>query len=751
MQKNWVIGFPRIGEQRELKKALEAYWSGKSGYGEVEKISKELKKRHWGYQKDAGVGYISSNDFSLYDNMLDMSITLGAIPKRFRGIDDETALYFAMARGSKDTVAMSMTKWLNTNYHYIVPELSKDDEYKLNIKKVRDEYLEAKENGFKTKINLIGIVTYLALSRAVDFEDSFEAFDKVLKIYEELVSEISKLDDEIVVQFDEPVFAKDVSQKELSLLKIAYERLSKISTSVKIAVVTYFEHSKEAVKVLVHTGIWAIGVDFVYGEKNVEVVADIKSSDKILIAGIIDGRNVWVSDIDKKVEFLKSLDMPKERVIPSTSCSLLHVPYTLRYEDKLDKNIKEWLSFALEKLDELRIVSKLYFGESLDNNEKELLSKNRRALTFRATSKALHNQAVKERVAKIEKISRENPFEIRIKKQKEALNLPILPTTTIGSFPQTPELRKLRRDFKQGNISKDEYESGIKRYIDDCVAFQEEVGLDVLVHGEPERNDMVEYFGEMLDGFAFSKNGWVQSYGSRCVKPPLLYGNVSRPKAMSVDWITYAQSKTKKPMKGMLTGPVTILNWSFVRDDQPKDVTAKQIALAIADEIDDLQKAGVKIVQVDEAAFKEGYPLRAENRAYYEKWAVESFKISTSVAWDKTQIHTHMCYSDFNDIIQTIEDMDADVITIETSRSGNRLLKVFKRVGYKKEIGPGVYDIHSPRVPTTDEIKAQIEKLLEVLPKEQLWINPDCGLKTRKWEEVKPSLKNMVEAVKSFR
>ncbi len=751
MQKNWVTGFPRIGEQRELKKALEAYWSGKSEYGEVEKTSKELKKRHWSYQKDAGIEYISSNDFSLYDNMLDMSITLGAIPKRFRDIKDESALYFAMARGSKNAVAMSMTKWLNTNYHYIVPELSKDDEYKLNIKKIRDEYLEAKESGFKTKINLIGIVTYLALSRAVDFEDSFEAFDKVLKIYEELVGEISKLDDEIVVQFDEPVFAKDITQKELSLLKIAYERVSNVAKNVKIAVVTYFEHSKEAVKVLVHTGIWAIGLDFVYGKKNTEVVTDIKNSDKILIAGIIDGRNVWVSDIDKKVEFLKSLDMPKERVIPSTSCSLLHVPYTLRYEDKLDKNIKEWLSFALEKLDELRIASKLYFGISLNNNEKELLSKNRRALTFRATSKALHNQAVKDRVAKIEKISRENPFEIRIKKQKDALNLPLLPTTTIGSFPQTPELRKLRRDFKQGNISKEEYESGIKRYIDECVAFQEEIGLDVLVHGEPERNDMVEYFGEMLDGFAFSKNGWVQSYGSRCVKPPLLYGDVSRPRAMTVDWISYAQSKTKKPMKGMLTGPVTILNWSFVRDDQPKDITAKQIALAISDEIDDLQKADIKIVQVDEAAFKEGYPLRAENRAYYEKWAVESFRISTSVAWDQTQIHTHMCYSDFNDIIQTIEDMDADVITIETSRSGNRLLKVFKRVGYKKEIGPGVYDIHSPRVPSTDEIKAQIEKLLEVLPKEQLWINPDCGLKTRKWEEVKPSLKNMVEAVRSFR
>ena len=755
MAKNWVIGFPRIGEQRELKKALEAYWAGELSFGDVEKTAKILKKRHWQYQKDNEIEYISCNDFSLYDNMLDMSVTLGAIPKRFKDIDDENELYFSMARGNKNATAMSMTKWLNTNYHYIVPELSKSDRYSLNIKKIKEEYLEAKESGIRAKINLIGVVSYIAFSKAVDFEDRFEAFDRILPIYEELVSEIAKFDDEVVVQFDEPLFVKDITSKELSLLKIAYDRLSSVSTNVKIAVVTYFERSNEATKVLVNTNIWAIGLDFIYGEKNIESLDDIANSDKVLIAGVIDGRNVWVSDIEKRVELLKiiSKKIEKDRIIVSTSCSLLHVPFTLKYEEKLDNEIKSWISFAVEKLAELKVATNLFFrGEkTLSGSDKELLSANKRALHFRAVSKRIHNESVKNRVNSIEKIDREQPFEERIKVQKKILSLPVLPTTTIGSFPQTPELRKLRRDFKNKNISKDEYEKGIKEYIDDCVAFQEECGLDVLVHGEPERNDMVEYFGEMLEGFAFSQNGWVQSYGSRCVKPPLLYGDVSRPKAMTVEWITYAQSKTDKPMKGMLTGPVTILNWSFVRDDQPKDVTARQIALSIADEIDDLQKEGIKIVQVDEAAFKEGYPLRNENRAYYEKWAVESFKISTSVAKDKTQIHTHMCYSDFNDIIETIEAMDADVITIETSRSGNRLLKVFKRVGYKKEIGPGVYDIHSPRIPSVDEIKEQITKLLEVLPKEQLWINPDCGLKTRKWEEVKPSLRNMVQAVKSFR
>ena len=755
MPKNWVIGFPRIGEQRELKKALESYWSGDIKVEELLNVASMLKKRHWNYQKKASISYISSNDFSLYDNMLDMSITLGAIPKRFQDINNSLERYFAMARGDKKRVAMSMTKWLNTNYHYIVPELSKNDSYKLNISKIKEEYFEAKNEGINTKINLVGIVTYIAFAKAVDFEDKFDVFDKLLSVYEELIKEISTFDNEVIVQFDEPLFAKDITPKELSLLKIAYSKLSNISKNVKIAVATYFEHSCEAVKVLCHTDIWALGLDFVYGKKNQEILEDIKKSNKTLIAGVIDGRNVWVSNIDEKIELLRYISsiVSKEKLIVSTSCSLLHVPFTLKYEKKLNKDIKEWLSFAVEKLDELSITAKIYFeGEnSLNEKEKEFLAKNRRAVHFRAISDKIHNDVVKQRIKSVKSFDRDLPFEKRIKLQKEVLNLPVLPTTTIGSFPQTTTLRRVRREYKNQIISKEEYNKFIKNYIDECISFQEEIELDVLVHGEPERNDMVEYFGELLEGFAFSTNGWVQSYGSRCVKPPLLYGNVSREAPMTVEWIKYAQSKTQKVVKGMLTGPVTILNWSFVRDDQPKSITAKEIALAIADEIDDLQKAGIKIIQVDEAAFKEGYPLRSSKIKEYEKWAVESFKISTSVAKAKTQIHTHMCYSDFNDIIQTIEDMDADVITIETSRSGNRLLKVFKEVGYQKEIGPGVYDIHSPRIPSVDEIKEQISKLLEVLPKKQLWINPDCGLKTRKWEEVKPSLKNMVEAVKSFR
>jgi 5-methyltetrahydropteroyltriglutamate--homocysteine methyltransferase len=755
MAKNWVTGFPRIGEQREFKKALESYWAEKSGFGEVEKTSKILKQRHWLYQQDTGVEYISCNDFSLYDNMLDMSVSLGAIPSRFQDIKNEHELYFAMARGSKNATAMSMTKWFNTNYHYIVPELSIKDKYKLNIKKIKDEYLEAKEFGIKPKINLIGIITYIALSKAIDFEDKFQIFDKILPIYEELLQEISKFDKEIIVQFDEPYFVKDCTSKELSLLKIAYDRLSSVSKHIKIAVVTYFEHSSEAALVLVNTGIWAIGLDFVYGAKNINVLPEIAKNNKVLIAGVIDGRNIWISDIEKKVSLLNEISsqINKDRLIVSTSCSLLHVPFTLKYEDKLDNEIKSWIAFAVEKIGELNLVSNLFFNgmNALNNEDEKQLAANKRALHFRKVSKKIHNEEVKTRISTINSSNRELPYSERIKIQKKVLNLPILPTTTIGSFPQTAELRKARREYKNGDISKESYEKEIKNYIDECIEFQESIGLDVLVHGEPERNDMVEYFGEMLDGFAFSKNGWVQSYGSRCVKPPLIFGDISRPLAMTVEWIKYAKSKTKQIVKGMLTGPVTILNWSFVRDDQPKEVTSMQIALSIADEINDLQNAGVKIIQVDEAAFKEGYPLRNENIKSYEKWAVESFKISTSVAKNKTQIHTHMCYSDFNDIMQTIEAMDADVITIETSRSGNRLLKVFKEVGYKKEIGPGVYDIHSPRIPSVDEIKEQIAKLLEVLPKEQLWINPDCGLKTRKWDEVKPSLKNMVEAVKSNR
>jgi len=754
MSKSYVIGFPRIGEQRELKKILEKYWSKNCSFKEVEEVASVLRKRHWKYQKDAGIKYISSNDFSFYDNVLDTCVLLNAIPKRFKDLKDEE-LYFSMARGNKTSVAMEMTKWFNTNYHYIVPELSLEDEYKLNASKILNEYKEAKEYGIKTKINLIGPITFLGLSKRVDRGDTYELHSKILPIYKALLKEISKLDDEITVQIDEPIFVKDNEQKVLSLIKPTYDKLASVSENIKIIVATYFEHSNEATKVLVNTPIYALALDFLYGKKNIESLSDIAKSDKKLIAGVVDGRNIWKNDIEKSVSILEEIsqEVKKENILISSSCSLLHTPFTLRYEEKLDKKIKSWLSYAEEKLDEIHLISKLFFQgkSSLNEIEAKDFEKNIEANKSRKTSTVIHDEKVKQRVETFTKLSREKDFEERIKIQKELLKYEDLATTTIGSFPQTPEIRKARRDFKNNEISKEDYEKQMKQYIDECIAFQEECGIEVLVHGEPERNDMVEYFGEQLKGYGFSQNGWVQSYGSRCVKPPFIYGDISRPKAMTVDWITYAQSKTDKIMKGMLTGPVTILNWSFVRDDKPRDEVSKQIAVALSDEIDDLQKSGIKIIQVDEAAFKEGYPLRSENIKAYESWATRDFKISVSSAYPETQIHTHMCYSEFNDIIKTIEDMDADVISIETARSGNELLKIFKEVGYKQEVGPGVYDIHSPRIPSVEELKKQIKLLLEVLPKEQLWINPDCGLKTRKWEEVIPSLKNMVQAVKEIR
>ncbi|MCF6310781.1 MAG: 5-methyltetrahydropteroyltriglutamate--homocysteine S-methyltransferase [Sulfurimonas sp.] len=754
MSKNYIVGFPRIGEQRELKKVLESFWAKKCNFSEVQKIASELKKRHWNYQKDAGIEYISSNDFSLYDNMLDTAVMLGAIPKRFNNLKNED-LYFSMARGNKSSFAMEMTKWFNTNYHYIVPELSLDDEYKLNATKILSEYGEAKELSIKTKINLIGPITFLGLSKRVDRGDIYELYSKIIPIYEELLKEIAKLDENITVQIDEPIFVKDNEVKILSLIKPTYDRLANISANINIVVMTYFEHSNEATKVLVNTPIWGIGLDFLYGEDNLEYLHTVADSNKKLIAGIVDGRNIWKNNIVNTVQLLETIakKINKENIIISSSCSLLHTPIALKYEEKLDKQIKNWLSYAIEKLDEVSLISKLFFNDadSLDKKEKIALYENTEANKSRETSSLIHDTVVHNRVEKFTKLQRDGEYKDRIKLQKEILGYKDLAITTIGSFPQTPEVRKARRDFKNSEISKENYEKQMKDYINDCVAFQEECGIEVLVHGEPERNDMVEYFGEQLKGYAFSQNGWVQSYGSRCVKPPFIYGDISRPKPMTVDWITYAQSKTDKIMKGMLTGPVTILNWSFVRDDMSRDKVSKQIAVALSDEIDDLQKAGIKIIQVDEAAFKEGYPLRDEKIKIYEKWALRDFKISVSSAKEETQIHTHMCYSEFNNIIKTIEAMDADVISIETARSGNELLKIFKEVGYKQEVGPGVYDIHSPRVPSVDEIEQQIKLLLKVLPKKQLWINPDCGLKTRKWEEVKPSLANMVKAVQLVR
>ncbi|CZE48588.1 5-methyltetrahydropteroyltriglutamate--homocysteine S-methyltransferase [Campylobacter geochelonis] len=753
MIKNYVTGFPRIGEQRELKKALEEFWSGKCELKELENVAKELRARHIKYQDEAKIDLISVNDFSFYDIMLDNMITFGAIPARFRELN-ASEQYFAMARGNKNAVAMEMTKWFNTNYHYIVPEVTNDVKFSLNPDKIINEYKEAKAlTSKKLKINLVGPITFLALSKGGFTSNPLDRLDELVEKYTELLKEISKLDDELIVQIDEPIFVTDRAAGLVKFIVPTYEKLTSAASNIKIIFMTYFEHATEAVKEVVKTKIWGVGLDFVHASCQQEALEVLKNSDKVLFAGLIDGRNVWKANLDKKLEIaskIKSI-IPLDRLVIGTSCSLLHVPFTLKYEEKLNPEIKNWLSFAVEKLAEVRVLANLVHEKELCEIGNEIYKSNKEAALTRATSKLINDEAVQKRVSNLTKFERDTPYEERIVIQRKELDYGILPTTTIGSFPQTTELRQVRNAYKKGLISKEAYEKDIKTYIDECVAFQEEVGLDVLVHGEPERNDMVEYFGEQLNGYAFSQNGWVQSYGSRCVKPPLLFGDVSRPKPMTVEWITYAQSKTQKIMKGMLTGPITIMNWSFVRDDKPRGEIAKELALAIYDEIDDLQNAGIKIIQVDEAAFKEGYPLRKENISAYEKFAVDCFKLSVSAAKASTQIHTHMCYSEFNDIIKTIEAMDADVISIETARSGNELLKIFKEVGYKQEVGPGVYDIHSPRIPSVEEIVKQINDLLLVLPKEQLWINPDCGLKTRKWEEVKPSLKNMVEAVKIVR
>ncbi|MCZ6103307.1 MAG: 5-methyltetrahydropteroyltriglutamate--homocysteine S-methyltransferase [Campylobacter ureolyticus] len=751
MMKNYITGFPRIGEQRELKRALESFWAGKIDEANLQAVAKELRIKHIKYQDERGIDLISVNDFSFYDLMLDNIITFGAIPSRFQNLSG-LEQYFALARGSKDAVAMEMTKWFNTNYHYIVPEITKDTNFTLNLDKILSEYKEAKSiTSRKLKINLIGPITFLALSKTTDKTCPFSKFDELVSKYCELLKEISKLDDEVIVQIDEPIFVTDLDEKLVKFIKPTYNKFSEIS-NLKIIFMTYFENAIKSVNELIDTKIWAIGLDFT-NDKNFKALEILSKSDKVLFAGIINGRNVWRANLDDKLNIINKIkeNLSEDRIFIGTSCSLLHVPFTLKYEDRLNSEIKSWLSFAVEKIDEVRIISKLASNLKLCQNDQKIYKESLEAAKNRKISKLINDDEVNLRVKNLTKFRRDGDFKDRISLQDKRLNLKSLPTTTIGSFPQTAELRQIRRAYKNEVVDENFYENEIKKYIDECIKFQEEIDLDVLVHGEPERNDMVEYFGEQLSGYAFTQNGWVQSYGSRCVKPPLLFGDVKRPNPMTVKWITYAQSKTNKPVKGMLTGPVTIMNWSFVRDDKDKSEIVKELALAIADEINDLQNAGIKIIQVDEAAFKEGYPLRKEDVCAYEKFAVDAFRLAVSPTRKDTQIHTHMCYSEFNDIIKTIEAMDADVISIETARSGNELLRVFKEVGYKQEIGPGVYDIHSPRVPSVEELVEQIENILKVLPKEKLWINPDCGLKTRKWEEVKPSLKNMVEAVKIIR
>ncbi|TDE06467.1 5-methyltetrahydropteroyltriglutamate--homocysteine S-methyltransferase [Flavobacterium hiemivividum] len=760
------LGYPRIGSNRELKKASELYWSGNITAEELIAIGKNIRKENWAIQREAGIDLIPSNDFSFYDQVLDLSLTLGVIPEQYAAFAKENLvldLYFAMARGAQkggqDVVAMEMTKWFDTNYHYIVPEFTKNQEFSLLSEKIIDEYKEAKVAGYETKPVIIGPVSYLLLGK--EKQEGFhriDLIDKLLPVYFDI---LQKLQDQNVayIQFDEPFLALNLSDVERAALVQTYTQINEKFPNLKIILANYFDCFGENLATALSLPVHAFHIDLVRCPLQLDDIleSNLLTKNTILSLGVVDGRNIWKNDFKNSLTLIqKATDaLGTDRVWIAPSCSLIHSPCDLDLEtneETLTPEIKQWLAFAKQKIDEVVTLRNLATNE-ITENDQALFEENTLANINRKKATIIHNDAVKNRVAAIvEKDSKRNsPFSIRRQQQIDALKLPLFPTTTIGSFPQTPEVRSWRAKFKKGELSPIEYDALLQKETEETIRFQEESGIDVLVHGEFERNDMVEYFGEQLDGFAFTKNGWVQSYGSRCVKPPVIYGDVSRPNPMTVKWAQFAQSVTSKWVKGMLTGPVTILQWSFVRNDQPRSVTCTQIALAIRDEVVDLEKAGIKIIQIDEPAIREGLPLRKEEWATYLEWAIRAFRISASGVSDDTQIHTHMCYSEFNDIIQNIADMDADVITIECSRSQMELLDAFADFKYPNEIGPGVYDIHSPRVPSSQEMVDLLEKAAAVIPIDQLWVNPDCGLKTRHWDETKKALIEMVKAAKQMR
>ncbi len=752
------LGFPRIGADRELKKSLEAYWQGNISLNDLNETSQQLRKRHWQLQADAGIDLIPVGDFSQYDQVLDLSCLLGVVPPRFKnhtaGQPVSAQTYFAMARGEQRdgeaVAACEMTKWFDTNYHYQVPEIHKGQTFKLSFDKLFNEIEEAKALGINAKPVLIGPITWLWLAKVKG-----EAFDKLqlitplIEAYQKILNRLQEQGVEWV-QIDEPVLALDLPIIWKSTLEFAYRKLN--TGNVKTILATYFGELADNLALTCNLQVDALHIDLVRGKNQLDDVLKLLPENKILSLGIIDGRNIWRSDLDAALTTLKfAQEKLGDRLWVAPSCSLLHVPVDLAREEKLDGELKNWLAFATQKLDELNTLNQALNGNKDAVSDKLILSRD--ANLSRKNSPRIHHAEIKQRVESVTEnmLSRKSKFNARSDIQKDWLKLPAFPTTTIGSFPQTKEIRQARRDYKAGEIKQHEYINFMQQEISHVIKEQEALGLDVLVHGEAERNDMVEYFGEQLDGFAFTQFAWVQSYGSRCVKPPIIFGDISRPQAMTVMWSQYAQSQTDKPMKGMLTGPVTILNWSFVRDDQPRSATAEQIALALRDEVYDLEQAGIKVIQIDEAALREGLPLRKKDWQHYLDWAVRAFRLTASVAKDETQIHTHMCYSEFNDIIQAIADMDADVITIETSRSDMELLDVFDDFNYPNEIGPGVYDIHSPNVPNTQHIVNLMRKATQRIPQERLWINPDCGLKTRQWPEVKEALACMVESAVQLR
>lgn len=750
-----TLGFPRIGAKRELKFALESYWKGETSAAELQTLAKTLRLRHWENQKVLNL--VPIGDFSLYDQVLDMSQTLGNLPIRVtRQQGDELDAFFRAARGRspKDNgeagvAAAEMVKWFNSNYHYMVPEFTRETVFSLNDTRLLGEIAEAKAAGVSFKPVLIGPVTYLWLGKEKDGSDRLDLLDKLLPVYETLLERLADAGAEWV-QIDEPALVATLDDKWREGFRRAYKYLAR--TRPKLLIATYFSDLGANLPLLNELAVDGVHLDAVNAESEIAALVDNLAETKVLSLGVIDGRNIWKSDLEKILNLLEPIaERLGERLWLSASSSLLHVPVDLDQENELDPEIKSWLAFAIQKLEELRVL-KVALEQGRHAVAAEL-AENAQALHSRRSSLRVNDPKVRARVNAVtpEMAERAAAYPQRAKAQKAHLKLPLFPTTTIGSFPQTQEIRTCRSEFRKGLISEDVYVKTIQADIRNCVEIQKQLGLDVLVHGEAERNDMVEYFGEQLSGCVFTRFAWVQSYGSRCVKPPIIYGDISRPEPMTVAWSRYAQEQTDRPMKAMLTGPVTILNWSFVRDDQPRAETCLQIALAIRDEVLDLEKSGLKIIQIDEPAIREGLPLKRAQWQHYLDWAVRAFRIAAAGVDNATQIHTHMCYSEFNDIIASIAALDADVITIETSRSAMKLLEGFETFNYPNEIGPGVYDIHSPNVPGVAHMVQLIEKAAKRIPAERLWVNPDCGLKTRQWQETRRSLANMVQAAETLR
>ena len=752
MAKVHNLGFPRVGSMRELKFAQEGYWSGKSTKEELLKLASEIRKINWDHQKSLDL--VAVGDFSLYDQVLDMSFTLGNIPQRARNYSgDVLDNYFRVARGRsvdpKQAIsAAEMTKWFDTNYHYMVPEFEVSTTFKLDASRIIDQITEAKNLGLKPKPVIIGPVTYLAIGKEKDNSNKLDLLPKLLDTYFELLEALAAQNIEWV-QIDEPILVTELSDELKKAFEISYAKLN--NPKLKILLATYFGSLQDNLETISKLPIAGLHIDAVNGGAEVDAVIS-KMSGKVISLGVVNGRNIWKSDLNAILDWVEPIaNKLGDNLWIAPSCSLLHVPVDLSSEKKLDSEISSWLAFAIEKIKEIEVITTaINSGRAKVENE---LAQNKQSLNSRKNSTRVHNPSVQAELAKVDASwgMRKGTYLERQVKQLPVLNLPKFPTTTIGSFPQTGDIRSARSKFKSGEITENAYQDAMRKEIIHSIKEQESLGLDVLVHGEAERNDMVEYFGEQLQGYAFSQFGWVQSYGSRCVKPPILFGDISRPKAMTVEWIKFAQSQTLKVMKGMLTGPVTILNWSFVRDDQPRSTSCAQLALAIRQEVLDLEKAGIKVIQIDEAALREGLPLRKSQWKEYLDWAVGAFRIAANGVGDQTQIHTHMCYSEFNDIISSIADMDTDVITIETSRSDMELLDAFDNFKYPNEIGPGVYDIHSPNIPTQEHIVSLMQKAAQKIPAERLWVNPDCGLKTRQWSEVTPALTNMVAAAKTLR